>query len=162
DIHDRDAGPEVDQRVAVDVDEHAAARALDEDGQRRAQPTGAGLAAPGEQLLRAWAGDLGDDAALLGERRAAGRCRHGLLDFVDRLVGAGVSAFGLGIGLTHDRCPPELVAAADRHGLPLLEVPARTAFIAVSKAVSAALGVEEYEAITRAFEAQRDLTRGAL
>ncbi len=58
--------------------------------------------------------------------------------------------------------PPALVTAADRHGLPLLEVPARTAFIAISKAVSALLGVEEYEAISRAFEAQRDLTRAAL
>src|SRR5262249_55508790 len=47
-------------------------------------------------------------------------------------------------------------------GLPLLRVPAATAFIAVSKAVSALLGAEEYDAITRAFEAQRDLTRAAL
>jgi purine catabolism regulator len=85
-----------------------------------------------------------------------------LTAFVERLVAADVAAYGLGVGLTHERTPPGLVAAADRYGLPLLEVPASTAFIAVSKAVSAALGVEEYEAITRAFEAQRDLTRGAL
>jgi purine catabolism regulator len=82
--------------------------------------------------------------------------------FVRRLVEAEVAAFGLGIGLTHEAMPTDLVAAADRHGLPLLEVPATTAFISVSKAVSAALGVEELEAITRAFEAQRDLTRAAL
>jgi purine catabolism regulator len=55
-----------------------------------------------------------------------------------------------------------LVAAAEANDLPLLEVPERTAFIAVSKAVSALLGVEEHAAITRAFEAQRDLTRAAL
>ncbi len=82
--------------------------------------------------------------------------------YVDRLVGADVAALGLGVGLTHDEVPPALVAAAERAGLPLLEVAADTAFIAVSKAVSALLGVEEYDAITRAFEAQRDLTRAAL
>ena len=82
--------------------------------------------------------------------------------YVDRLVGADVAALGLGVGLTHDEVPPALVAAADRAGLPLLEVAADTAFIAVSKAVSALLGVEEYDAISRAFEAQRDLTRAAL
>jgi purine catabolism regulator len=82
--------------------------------------------------------------------------------YVDRLVGTGVAAFGLGVGLTHPVCPPGLVDAADAAGLPLVEVPARTAFIAVSKAVSALLGVEEYDAITRAFDAQRDLTRAAL
>ena len=85
-----------------------------------------------------------------------------LVDYVDRLVDAGVAALGIGVGLTHATCPPALVQAAQAGGLPLLEVPGRTAFIAVSKAVSALLGVEEYEGIHRAFEAQRDLTRAAL
>ncbi|MGZ4603262.1 MAG: PucR family transcriptional regulator [Kineosporiaceae bacterium] len=85
-----------------------------------------------------------------------------LAAYVDRLVDAGVAAFGLGVGLTHEQCPPALVREADARGLPLLEVPAPTAFIAVSKAVSALLGAEEYDAITQAFEAQRDLTRAAL
>ena len=85
-----------------------------------------------------------------------------LVDYVDRLVDAGVAALGIGIGLTHEVCPPALVQAADAGGLPLIEVPGATAFIAISKAVSALLGVEEYEGIHRAFEAQRDLTRAAL
>ena len=85
-----------------------------------------------------------------------------LVDYVDRLVDAGVAALGIGIGLTHDVCPPGLVQAADAGGLPLLEVPGATAFIAIGKAVSALLGAEEYEGIHRAFEAQRDLTRAAL
>ena len=82
--------------------------------------------------------------------------------YVARLVEVGVAALGLGVGLTHPTCPPALVDAADAYGLPLLEVPDSTAFIAISKAVSALLGAEEYEAIRRAFEAQRDLTRAAL
>lgn len=96
-----------------------------------------------------------------GMRLPADRPRA-LAAYVDRLVTAGVAAFGLGVGLTHEQCPPGLVRAAEAKGLPLLEVPAATAFIAVSKAVSALLGAEEYDAITRAFEAQRDLTRAAL
>ncbi len=82
--------------------------------------------------------------------------------YVTRLVEAGVSALGVGVGLTHPTCPPALVDAAAAHGLTLIEIPDRTAFIAVSKAVSALLGAEEYEGIRRAFEAQRDLTRAAL
>jgi len=35
-----------------------------------------------------------------------------LVDYVDRLVDAGVAALGIGIGLTHDACPPGLVQAA--------------------------------------------------
>ncbi len=83
-------------------------------------------------------------------------------EYVGRLVSAGVAALGLGVGLTHPGVPPGLAAAADAAGLPLIEVPGPTAFIAISKAVSALLGAEEYEGITRAFEAQRDLTRAAL
>ncbi|MCU0265737.1 MAG: PucR family transcriptional regulator [Actinomycetia bacterium] len=82
--------------------------------------------------------------------------------YVTRLVDAGVTALGLGVGLSHADVPAPLVAAAEQRGLPLLEVPARTPFIAVSKAVSALLAAEEYEGMTRAFEAQLDLTRAAL
>ena len=68
----RDAGAEVDQRVAVDVDEHAAAGGVDEDRQRRADPVGDVRLLAVEPLERAGAGDLGDEAALLGQGRAAG------------------------------------------------------------------------------------------
>ena len=55
-----------------------------------------------------------------------------LVDYVDRLVDAGVAALGFGVGLTHASCPVALVQAAQAGGLPLLEVPGRTAFIAIS------------------------------
>jgi purine catabolism regulator len=82
--------------------------------------------------------------------------------FVDRLRRAGVSALGIGVGLTYDRVPTELVAAAEAVTLPLLEVPEPTPFMAVSRAVSDLLAAAEYEAVTRTVEAQRDLTRAAL
>lgn len=86
----------------------------------------------------------------------------GVAAYVDRLVEAGVAGFGLGVGLSHAVVPEVLVAAAERRGLTLVSVPEGTPFIAVSKAVSALLAAEEYEAVAQAFEAQRDLTRAAL
>ncbi|HYN74660.1 MAG TPA: PucR family transcriptional regulator [Candidatus Limnocylindria bacterium] len=82
--------------------------------------------------------------------------------YVDRLVEAGVAAYGLGTGLTHAEVPASLLRAADERGLVVLEVPEETPFIAVSKAVSAMVAAQDYEATTRAFETQRDLTRAAL
>ena len=82
--------------------------------------------------------------------------------FVDRLAESGVSALGLGVGLTHERVPQPLVDAADSAGLALLEVPEPTPFIAVSRAVSEFLAAAEYEAVTRTIENQRDLTTVAL
>ena len=67
-----DAGAEVDEGVAVDVDEHPAARPLDEHRQRRAEPAGDRGVAALEQLDGARPRDRGDDAAFLGERGAAG------------------------------------------------------------------------------------------
>ena len=62
-----DAGAEVDQAVAVDVLDDAAARARGEDGQHGAHAAGDRGGAAGLQLLRLRAGDGGDDAALLRE-----------------------------------------------------------------------------------------------
>jgi purine catabolism regulator len=62
----------------------------------------------------------------------------------------------------HDAVPRALVDAAAAARLPLLEVPRRTPFIAISKAVSAALAKDQYRAVTAGFEAQRELTRAAL
>ncbi|GAA3196307.1 PucR family transcriptional regulator [Actinocorallia longicatena] len=82
--------------------------------------------------------------------------------YVERLVGRKVAGLGFGIGLGHERVPEGLVAAAAAHGLPLLEVPRPTPFVAIGKAVSRMLAAEQYEDVTRAFQAQRELTRAAL
>ncbi|BCL18725.1 PucR family transcriptional regulator ligand-binding domain-containing protein [Streptomyces tuirus] len=83
-------------------------------------------------------------------------------DYVARLTGSNVAGLGFGIGLHHDEIPQGLVAAARRHDLPLLEVPARTPFIAISKAVATAVARDEHQALTTALEAQRNLIRAAL
>jgi len=83
-------------------------------------------------------------------------------EYVRRLADAGVVGLGLGTGLSHPVVPPDLVSAADACGLAILEVPRETPFIALSRAVSAALAADEYAAITRTAAAQQELARAAL
>ncbi|WP_369262674.1 PucR family transcriptional regulator [Streptomyces sp. R35] len=82
--------------------------------------------------------------------------------YVKRLVAAGVVGLGFAVGVNYDEIPKALVDAAEEEGLPLLEVPRRTPFIAISKAVSAAIAADQYRAVTAGFAAQRELTKQAL
>ncbi|MGW5088760.1 PucR family transcriptional regulator [Streptomyces coelicoflavus] len=82
--------------------------------------------------------------------------------YVKRLAGAGVVGLGFAVGVNYDDIPPALVEAAREEGLPLLEVPRRTPFLAISKAVSAAIAADQYRAVTAGFAAQRELTRRTL
>ncbi|MFD4134678.1 PucR family transcriptional regulator [Streptomyces goshikiensis] len=82
--------------------------------------------------------------------------------YVRRLAAAGVVGIGFAVGVNYEAVPEALVEAARTEDLPLLEVPRRTPFLAISKAVSAALAADQYRAVTAGFEAQRELTRAAL
>ncbi|MFD4524168.1 PucR family transcriptional regulator [Streptomyces sp. NPDC058470] len=82
--------------------------------------------------------------------------------YVKRLVGAGVAGLGFAVGVHYEEIPKALVDAAEGEGLPLLEVPRRTPFLAISKAVSAAIAADQYRAVTAGFAAQRELTKQAL
>ncbi|MFJ7202697.1 PucR family transcriptional regulator [Streptomyces sp. NPDC098789] len=85
-----------------------------------------------------------------------------MLRYVRRLAAAGVVGLGFAVGVNYEAVPEALVEAARAEDLPLLEVPRRTPFLAISKAVSAALAADQYRAVTAGFEAQRELTRAAL
>lgn len=82
--------------------------------------------------------------------------------YVRRIARAGVVGLGFAVGVNYEGVPQALVEAAAEEGLPLLGVPRRTPFIAISKAVSAAVAADQYRAVTAGFEAQRELTRAAL
>jgi purine catabolism regulator len=86
----------------------------------------------------------------------------GLTGYVERLQRRGVVAVGLGTGVRHDVVPPGLVAAAENAGLPLLDVPPPTPFIAVTRAVADLVAQAEREDVTRSLDAHRRLTRAAL
>lgn len=82
--------------------------------------------------------------------------------YVRRLVGAGVVGLGFAVGVHYEDIPAALADAAVAEGLPLLEVPRPTPFLAISKAVSKAVAADQYRSVTAGFEAQRELTRAAL
>ncbi|GAA4075555.1 PucR family transcriptional regulator [Streptomyces shaanxiensis] len=82
--------------------------------------------------------------------------------YVRRLAGAGVVGLGFAVGVNYEDIPKALVDAAEEENLPLLEVPRRTPFLAISKAVSAAIAADQYRAVTAGFAAQRELTKQAL
>lgn len=82
--------------------------------------------------------------------------------YVRRLAKAGVVGLGFAVGVAYEETPKALVDAAEEEGLPLLEVPRRTPFLAISKAVSAAIAADQYRAVTAGFAAQRELTKQAL
>lgn len=88
--------------------------------------------------------------------------REAMRRYVKRLAGAGVVGLGFAVGVHYDDIPEALVEAAREEGLPLLEVPRRTPFLAISKAVSAAIAADQYRAVTAGFAAQRELTRHTL
>ncbi|GGZ47663.1 hypothetical protein GCM10010387_47520 [Streptomyces inusitatus] len=82
--------------------------------------------------------------------------------YVRRLDRAGVVGLGFAVGVFYEDIPDALLTAAREEGFPLLAVPRRTPFLAISKAVSAAIAADTYRAVTAGFEAQRELTRAAL
>ncbi|MFG2563594.1 PucR family transcriptional regulator [Streptomyces sp. NPDC048496] len=83
-------------------------------------------------------------------------------DYISRLAAAGVAAVGFGVGLTHEQVPDPLVEAAQDVGLPLLEVPLPTPFVAVTKAVMERLAEQQYEGVAQASRIQPRMTRAAL
>jgi PucR family transcriptional regulator, purine catabolism regulatory protein len=82
--------------------------------------------------------------------------------YVRRLADKGVVGLGFAADVNYEKAPDALVEACREAGLPLLEVPRRTPFIAISKAVSASIAAEQYRAVTAGFDAQREMTRAAL
>ena len=88
--------------------------------------------------------------------------RDAMRHYVRRLVRARAAGLGFAVGVHHEQVPRALEEAAAGEGLPLIEVPRRTPFLAISKAVSAAMAAEQYRAVTAGFAAQRELTRQAV
>ena len=82
--------------------------------------------------------------------------------WVARLAVAGVPGVGFGTEVIRDGTPDALVAACARHGIALLEVPYRTPFIAVTRAVADADARERYARVRWTLETQRALALAAL
>ncbi|MEU3416857.1 PucR family transcriptional regulator ligand-binding domain-containing protein, partial [Streptomyces sp. NPDC006658] len=81
--------------------------------------------------------------------------------YVSRIVAAGGAALGFGVAPVHEAVPRALVAACERHGLPLLEVPPQTTFAAVARAVWQLTAQARLAELRRVTEAQRSLAAAA-
>ncbi|GGU87245.1 PucR family transcriptional regulator [Streptomyces litmocidini] len=81
--------------------------------------------------------------------------------YVGRVVEAGAAALAFGVTPVWDTVPPELVAACGRHGLPLVEVPPRTPFTAVARALWRLMAEARLHELRRVTEAQQSLAAAA-
>ncbi|MER5177079.1 helix-turn-helix domain-containing protein [Streptomyces sp. NPDC002896] len=82
-------------------------------------------------------------------------------DYVSRIVAAGGAALGFGVAPVHDTVPRALIAACDRYGLPLIEVPPQTTFSAVARAVWGLMAQARHAELRRVTEAQQGLAIAA-
>ncbi|WP_330467703.1 helix-turn-helix domain-containing protein [Streptomyces longwoodensis] len=81
--------------------------------------------------------------------------------YVARIVAAGGAALGFGVAPVHDTVPPALVAACAAHALPLVEVPPRTTFSGVARAVWQLMAQARLAELRRVTEAQQSLAAAA-
>ncbi|MEU6814900.1 PucR family transcriptional regulator ligand-binding domain-containing protein [Streptomyces sp. NPDC046860] len=82
-------------------------------------------------------------------------------DYVSRIVAAGGAALGFGLAPVHDTVPRALVAACEAYGLPLIEVPPRTTFSGVARAVWQLMAQARLAELRRVTEAQQSLAAAA-
>jgi purine catabolism regulator len=82
--------------------------------------------------------------------------------FVRQVQRAGAVGIGFGIGLSHDSVPPAMIAEANRWGLPMVEVPYETPFIAIGKLVADAQSADHYSKLERLIAGHQVLARALL
>lgn len=83
-------------------------------------------------------------------------------DYVSRLASAGTAALAVDTGTTFRSVPAGVLSAGDELGLPVLEVPASTPFIAIARAVVDALKADELRSVQQVVDQQEILARAAL
>ncbi|AWT57483.1 PucR family transcriptional regulator [Mycolicibacterium smegmatis] len=83
-------------------------------------------------------------------------------DYVARLSAAGIAALAVDTGTTLQEVPAAVLAAGDELGLPVLEVPASTPFIAIARVVIDAVKADELSAVQRMVDQQQVLARATL
>ncbi|MFE0272876.1 PucR family transcriptional regulator [Streptomyces sp. NPDC058992] len=81
--------------------------------------------------------------------------------YAARVVEAGGAAIGFGVAPVYDTVPDALVAACERHRLPLLEVPPKTPFTAIARAVWGLMAQARLREVRRVSEAQQGLAGAA-
>lgn len=83
-------------------------------------------------------------------------------DYVSRLVAADVAALAFDTGISYDHVPQGIVDAANALGLPVIQVPASTPFIAITRTVIDRINADQVKAIQRTVDEQERLARETL
>ncbi|WP_186526329.1 PucR family transcriptional regulator [Leekyejoonella antrihumi] len=87
---------------------------------------------------------------------------HEQVAYIDRLTRAGAAALAFGVGIRFNEVPTRLAASCADLGLPLLEVPLATPFVAVTQAVARRIADERAKSLKSTIRTQRELTSAAL
>ncbi|MGA8978419.1 MAG: PucR family transcriptional regulator [Pedococcus sp.] len=82
--------------------------------------------------------------------------------YVHRLREVGVAALAFGTGVRYQAVPKALVVACAEVGLPLVEIPLPTPFIAVTQRIAQQLATDQQESLQRIVAFQQSLTRATL
>ncbi|XVX21101.1 PucR family transcriptional regulator [Actinomycetota bacterium] len=82
--------------------------------------------------------------------------------YAARLHAAGVAGLAFGVGVRFREVPVALVEECSRLGLPLIEVPLATPFLAITQAVARAIADEQHAVLQTAVDFQHDLTVNAI
>lgn len=88
--------------------------------------------------------------------------KRGYEEYVRRLVDHGIAGLGFATQVIHGVLPKGLEEACRNQGLPLVEVPDRTPFIAIIRMVADYLAREEHARAEWSLQAQRAISRAAL
>ncbi|MFB2581043.1 PucR family transcriptional regulator ligand-binding domain-containing protein [Herbiconiux sp. P15] len=114
--------------------------------------------------------DLDDPTPFLGAgqlllttgRQFAGYEAADYLAYVRRLAGVGVVAIGFGTEVVREGTPPELVAACEEAGIPLVEIPYDTPFIAISRFIAEHEAQAARARVEWALAAQNEIAQAAV
>lgn len=148
--------------MAVTLDQLVAVPAL---GLRALTPT---LAVP---VTWVHSSDLADPTPFVGAGHvllttgtqfASAEANRDFDSYVDRLIAADVHGLGFGTEVVRSGTPAGLVRACAVRGLPLVEVPYRTPFVAVVRWVADELAVQRHARDAWTLQAQQALSRAAL
>jgi purine catabolism regulator len=83
-------------------------------------------------------------------------------DYLARLSAAGVAALAFDTGTTHTAVPSGIIAAGDALGMPVLSVPAKTPFIAITRAIIDEIAADQLRSVQRVVDQQEVLARETL
>jgi purine catabolism regulator len=83
-------------------------------------------------------------------------------DYIGRLSAANVAALAFDTGTTFIEVPDGIIAAGDAFGMPVLQVPASTPFIAITRVVIDEVNADEVRAMQRVADQQEMMARQTL